>query len=422
MLLDAVGQNTYVAPQPLDDFHPLRTGSFKVLDLRLVDTFGRVKDIVVNDWLATETMPASAEKGLFSLPPRFVQPARLSFQWLSGSATGDEVEMNSHPATSPVCGWLLPNHLDHSLMVYDGAGIPQGSISNDCSWLPAPGRAAIEKTKLAPHLKELVTHLTGLKKEDLGAFFTSIETALDNVNPASAPQHDALALLLGRPIAVVRAQLKLELRGEAAINQSWDSFRSDLARCFQNEDAGITKELVRKSDGVTAVRFPVRLGDSRQLNDGLLGYWIETAENGKRFIKPDARFNCGNNSLINLAIGDDELTLTMLVDPRGVVHLTSGILPAEVLEIPQDQYQAAMNSLEVTFLTAPILSPADNVNLPLPVEPGHAWSWVAQRKNEKREIEWIKPAAVGPSSTQASWNESLEIHEGWLRITNTSKQ
>jgi hypothetical protein len=315
---------------------------------------------------------------------------------------------------------VLPNHLDNSLMVYNGAGTPQGSIASDCRWLPAPGYAAIEKTKLPPHLQELVTHLTKLNAKELADFFSSVETALDKINPASAPQHDALALLMGRPIAVVRAQLRLELRGDAAINQSWDSFRSDLTRCFQDEDAGIKKELVRKSDGVTAVRFPILLGDDRQLNDGLLGYWIETTENGKHGIK--APFNCGNDSLINLALGDKEITLTMLVDPRGVVHLTSGILPAEVLEIPQDQYQTAMNSLEVTFLTAPVLSPADKIDLPLPAEPGHAWSWVAQTKNDKREIEWVKPATVGPASTQASWGESLEVHEGWLRLTNTSKQ
>jgi hypothetical protein len=417
----AVGKNTYVAPQPLDDFQPLRAGGFKVLDLRLVDTFGRVKDIVVNEWLAAETMPQSKEKGFFSLAPRLVQPARLSFQWLSGSSTDDQVEMNSHPATSPICGWLLPNHLDNSLMVYDNAGTPQGSIANDCSWLPAPGYVAIAKSQLPAALQELVIHLTGLKAEGLESFFTRIENALENINPASAPQHDALALLVGRPIAVVRAQLQLELRGEAAINQSWDSFRSDLARCFQDEDAEITTRLMRKSDGVTAIRFPIRLGDTRQLNDGLLGYWIETPANGMRVITEDALFHCGNNSLINLTIDDPYLTLTMLVDPRGVVHLTSGILPAEVLEIPQDQYQKAMNSLEVTFLTEPVLSAANNISLPVPLEPGRAWSWITKRKNEKGGIEWIQPAKVGPVSTQASWGEALEIHEGWLRLGNADK-
>jgi hypothetical protein len=415
----AVGKNTYVAPQPLDDFQPLRTGHFKVLDLRLVDTFGRIKDIVVEDWIAAEKMSQSTQGGPFLLPPRIVQPARLSFQWLSGSAKDDEVEMNSDPATSPICGWLVPNHLDNSLMVYNGAGTPQGSIASDCSWLSAPGYSAIEKTSLPPHLRGVVTHLTGLSEADLKTFFGSIETALENINPASVPQHDALALLMGRPIAIVRAQLRLELRGAAAINQSWDSFRSDLARCFQDEAAGNTKRLVRKSDGVTAVKFPVRLGDTQQLNDGLLGYWLESEENGKQVI--NTPFNSGNKSLLNLAIDDDALTLTMLVDPRGVVHLTSGILPAEVLEIPHSHYQRALNSIEVTFLTAPVLSPAGQLGLPLPVEADHAWSWVAQRRNQNGASEWVKPAEIGPAETQASWDESLEIHEGWLRLTNTSK-
>ena len=412
----AVGQNTYVAPQPLDDFQPIRTGGFKVLALRMVDTFGRVKDLDVKQWAATETMPQSSGTNMFSLPPRLVQPARLSFQWLSGS--GDEIEMNSHPATTPICGWLLPNHLDNSLMVYDAKGKAQGAIAADALWLAAPGGPEIAKENLPAHLKDLVIHLTGQGKAGVEGFFSHIETALENINPASAPQHDALALLMGRPIAVVRAQLKLELRGLPAINQSWDAFRSDVARCLQNEEAGRTEDLVRKSDGVTGVKFPVRLGDSRQLNDGLLGYWIETTENGKSIIKAGTPFHCGNESLIERAVDDGAVTLMMLVDPRGVVHVTSGILPSEALEIPQDQYAAALKALEVTFLTAPILSPSGKIGLPLPAETDHAWSWVAKTDKEK----WAKPAEIGTASTQASWSESLEIHDGWLRLTNSGKE
>jgi hypothetical protein len=412
----AVGPNTYVAPQPLDDFQPIRTGGFKVLALRLVDTFGRVKDLDVKQWIATETMPQSAGTALFSVPPRLVQPARLSFQWLSGAS--DEIEMNSHPATTPICGWLLPNHLDNSLVVYDAQGKAQGAIAADAQWLAAPGCPEIAKENLPAHLKDLVIHLTVPRKASIEAFFSSIEAALENINPASAPQHDALALLMGRPIAVVRAQLKLEVRGLPTINQSWDAFRSDVARCLQNEVAGRTEELVRKSDGVTGVKFPVRLGDSRQLNDGLLGYWIETTENGKSTIKTGTPFHCGNESVIERAVDDGAVTLTMLIDPRGVVHVSSGILPSEALEIPQDQYAAALKALEVTFLTAPILSPASKIGLPLPAETDHAWSWVAKTDKEK----WAKPAEIGTASTQASWGESLEIHDGWLRLTNSGKQ
>jgi hypothetical protein len=407
----AVGPNTYVAPQPLDDFQPIRTGGFKVLALRLVDTFGRVEDLKVKEWVATELMPASPSNGLFSLPPRLVQPARLSFKWLSGAAVGNEIEMNSHPATTPICGWLLPNHLDQSLMVYNAAGKAQGSLTQDATWISAPGAEAIGIEKLPKHLGNLVAHLKGLQKAGLNTFFSLVDTALKHINPVSAPQHDALALLMGRPIAVVRAQLRLELRGQAAFNQSWDAFRTDLAHCFENEAAGKTDPLVRKSDGVTAVKFPVLLGDSLQLNDGLLGFWIESKNPN-----PYTTYQSGNGSLIELAVDDLDVTLTMLIDPRGVVHLTSGILPAKALDIPTDQYAAAMQAIEVTFLTAPILSPASKIGLPLPSEPDRAWSWLARGKNG-----WLSPAEIGPASTQAAWGDALEIHEGWLRLTNTEK-
>lgn len=416
---DAVGQNTYVAPLPLDDFQPIRTGGFKVLALRLVDTFGRVKEVEVSRWVATEIMPRSAGAGeadLFSLPPRLVQPARLSFRWLAGSPRGDVVEMNSHPATTPLCGWLLPNHLDNSLMVYDAEGRARGAITADAGWQAAPGADGIAQDDLPAHLKGLVAHVTGLKQAGVRAFFHEIENALDKINPASASQHDALALLMGRPIAVARAQVKLELRGLPAVNQSWDAFRGDVARRLRDEDAARAGELVRQSAGVTGVKFPARLGDERQLNDGLLGYWVETAEAGRSVIKADAPFHRGNGSLIELAAAGESLTLTMLLDPRGVVHLTSGILPAAVLEIPHDQYAAAMNAIEVTFLTSPILSPAGRICLPLPDEPGHAWSWVARGKNVQGETVWANPAEIGPVGTQAGWGEPPEIHEGWLRL------
>ncbi len=36
--------------------------------------------------------------------------------------------MNDHPATTPICGWVLANHLDNSLMIYDSRGKALGSL------------------------------------------------------------------------------------------------------------------------------------------------------------------------------------------------------------------------------------------------------------------------------------------------------
>ncbi|MCH8619361.1 hypothetical protein [Undibacterium sp. TS12] len=394
----AVGSNTWVAPQPLDDFHLIRSGGFKVLDLRLVDTFGRVQDLDVKNWLASELMPAaSGESGFFSLPPRLTQAARIFFQWLAGD--NGEVEMNSHPATTPVCGWFLQNQLDQSLMVYDASGKAQGALDSDFKWTYAPGAAPVKPEKLPKYLGVMVEELITKAPAN---FFKQLDTALEHINPARSSEHEALALLIGRPIAVVRAKLKLDLQGHPAINQSWDCFRIDLEKFFESDG----KQFERSSDGVSRVKLQIRLGDSRQLNDGLLGYWIEDKDGNY------GAYQTGNDTWIERCIADGEVNLTMLLDPRGVVHVTSGILPAEVHEIAPDHYAPALKAMEAWFLTAPILSPADKIALPLPTEADHKWSWIARR-------EASEATHIGPANTQANWDEVLEIQEGWLKLSTS---
>ena len=69
----------------------------------------------------------------------------------------------------------------------------------------------------------------------LEAFLSGIEVALERIDPENFAQHEALALLMGRPIAVVRAVVNLELRGQPAINQDWNVFRTDIERDLKRE-------------------------------------------------------------------------------------------------------------------------------------------------------------------------------------------
>ncbi len=49
------------------------------------------------------------------------------FRWIAADAAGFD-EMNSHPATTPICGWVLPNHLDGSLFFYNQKGASLGTL------------------------------------------------------------------------------------------------------------------------------------------------------------------------------------------------------------------------------------------------------------------------------------------------------
>jgi hypothetical protein len=504
----AVGQSNLSAPQPHNDFHPIRTGVLKMHKLRVVDTFGRVQNLTLQDdrVMATELMTTPANPPLVFLPPRLAQPARLNFRWLAAergaSAASDEPEMNAHPATTPVCGWLLPNHLDNSLMVYDNTGQALGSISaRERQWIPAPGTSILPNEQWNVHLRTLVTHLlhvpdpAGQAPTFLEDFVSGIEIALARIDPANFAQHEALALLMGRPMAVVRAIVNLELRGQPAIVQDWNVFRTDIERDLRAEltqpDRRLNQPAQRDTDAVGKVRFPIRLGDGRQLNDGLVGYWKEQwSADDETYVYQEGRFYvhaCDRaevctmdlstlarddaqkqqiaavlggvgtivtkHDFLRLAEGDALWTwlcaqgvlrqvernpyihyaadtpdlaqalddppqkLTMLVDPRGVVHATCGILPTKALGIPPDQYARALQTLAITFLAAPILTGVgDKVCLPLPTEPGYTWSWL-----EKQHGAWSERAPIGPVSLEATFAEAQAIREGWLKLTKTQE-
>ena len=76
--------------------------------------------------------PESPKKNdpFVQLPPRLSQAARVQLRFLQADC--DAVASNSSDLTSPICGWVMPNHLDDSLMVFDAAGRGLGG----CLWVP----------------------------------------------------------------------------------------------------------------------------------------------------------------------------------------------------------------------------------------------------------------------------------------------
>jgi hypothetical protein len=428
---NAVKNSIRSAPEPLNDFNPIRSGAMKILRLRLVDTFGQVQDLNVSEIITTEQMTTPGSSYLVSLPPRFVQPARLNFRWLS--ANQGEQEMNSHPVTTPICGWILANYLDNSLAIYDNQGKALGSINNvshQARWESAPGDdlplAVVDIENI--HLRQLVNHIISSNNNGNTDFIQSLITALDsgleNIEPENFAQHQDLALLMGRPIAVVRASLKLELQGLPRINQDWDVFWHDLRRN------------TRTTDDFDKVQIPVRLGEYQQLNDGLLGYWLEEQDTlsqvfyacqsdadgvehpGIKLHEPDNAWH------IDINAQAPAQTFTMLIDPRGKVHATSGILPTKSIDIPPDKYKDALAKIEISFLSAPILNPLRNLRdttsldkriyLPLPNEESYEWSWV-----EKEKEEWLVVSSenITQPEPNAVFSGKQVIREGWIKLS-----
>ena len=452
---EAVAGEIKSAPQPLDDFNPIRSGEMRIIDLQLVDTFGQVRNL---DWkvnseeyvIKPESMKANKNNRIL-LTPRFVQPCRINFRWLSANDQ-DNLETNDAPNTTPICGWILPNNLNGSLMIYDNQGQALGAININGEWDNAPGNTQLDTRMIGGHeipnisnihLHKMVKTMITLGINFVRNFNRCLNNALNNIDPENFAQNQSLALLMGRPIAVVRTSVNLELQGLAAINQDWHIFRQEMQQMCSIEE--------RDTDDLKDVKVPIRIGEYQQLNDGIIGYWKEqenaASETGYEyenniFYAQQSDLNESENietqfidretnpeveeGPINIiqSINSSPQTLTMLVDPRGVFHATSGILPSKVINIPPEHYNEALANIKVTFLTAPILTEQTkqgSINLPLPTEPDYDWVWLEKKGRENwSEILTIpvieKTAFIESYNSNKESEENPEPEEVWQKL------
>lgn len=433
-------------------FSPIRAGCITLDKINLVNSFGQCFPLLNQNspqnpaLVRAHSMTATADPKAIKLLPRFAQPTRLNFRWLSahtGPQTKTLVEMNSHPATSPVCGWLLPNNLDNSLMVYQQDGQALGYIDEAGQWQVFPGLESPLKPEDIgnSHLKKMVQRLQSGSIPD---FISVLDTGLENIQPEKGNQHDGLALLMGRPIALVRASVSLEHKGRAPVAHDHENFGLDLSNFQTAQKANNGKvaagSLPRNSFKVDQVKIPLQLGEYRQLNDGLIGYWVDTAPPDAlpQGAKPDTFFapqsfdvekgkpsgnimthdENGGVFLFNLTLGQPQpLEVSMLLDPKGSVHATCGMLPVKDINIPPDQYQQALSKIEIAFLTTPILSLPGRMHVSVPNEPGYGWSWV-----EKDGNSWKTMGTVGilrKSDVKNRFDQELDVDQLWKELIDS---
>ena len=424
----AVGDARTLSPDPIFDFNPIQSGAMEVRRLRLIDNFGQHRDQAVNQVRCISTLRADDHSNLITLPARLAQPARLEFRWLEAASRA--AEASEHVDSSPICGWLTVNDLDGLIAVHDETGHPLGALTSDSDllWQPLPGMDQAVAPAMFGNatLRKTVEWLTRQGGPTIDLFARMLDHALDNIHPENFGANE-WTLMSGRPLAIVQVKLGLLLKGLPAIDQSYGSLYQTLATGdHHNAD-------------FEAVRFPVRLGDHRQVNDGLVGYWLQDEEGGLdglfhapnagsvRNAKLDAGLPAESDlpivgdhepPLIPLSINEPEKMLTLLFDPRGHLLATSGILPAKALTLPENFYLDALARMRPAFFTAPVLTPSDKLTLPLPRQHGLHWDWL-----EKRKEAWtrIDQAAIGEPEKVASTGSGQEIREGWLELNSRAQ-
>lgn len=543
-------------------YFPIRGGFFEFTQLQIVDRFGQVADLLLANnnavsmaneqdianvwktfapiksrWLtpAPDCAMPNTNNRLSKLAPRIVTPARLDFCFVDGSGgANDKIDIGLLPDAEPVCGWLLPNYIDGGISVYDHKGLLLGELvlsaipdkPAQLVWYTAGGIQSMSLSQLTatqipnPYLLAMLIGLGNRPTDIVGLAFQNLLQAIDETlwTIDDTNQSDqSMAVLLGRPLALVRARLKFTLSAHPDYDQAsqyytytnrfttWSPTQatSTSPACFtitnttstdasevtelaaqftpnqtlsvngQTDNAG-TYQIINASGtfnnpgytlqvnvvenmasantegvlqlnppagGVTELKWPVRLGLANLYDDGLIGYYqdgdgylqfnsvhipedLDSADylypigaEGENYLKlrfqAETSHGAPGGTPPDACPEPGSTFVTLLMDPRATVHATCGLLPAKSLQMPQTLTKHALENMAVTFRVGPLLTGANNIQLPLPNALQGQWSWQEIQSGSETMI----TKAVAHSGQTAQLPEApLILQDGWLSL------
>ena len=458
---------------PVGDPELLLAGALQLTRARVVDAFGRTLEL---DVAAVRTpirdeipaLPPEAGPPALRLHPRLMVPARWLFRLVDPAATGPDVATaveafvdQADPArmVNPVAGFLLPDHIDEELEVFDAEGLPLGALRHEpfgggVTWEIAPGRTGPpdagplfgldpRETPLG-HLAAGVVAADAQGREGrpaqpetesaLSALLRVIDTTLWTVDTFAALGTEHIAGLVGRPIAVVRARLTLD------IDDDLDEL--DLSA------PGAADARAAAYAALADRAFPVRLGELTRADDGLLGYFVDDdfsrlhlVDRVVASLAPDSRRLHGllgpygaesglppTKPIVHAYVGGDGVTppgadelfvhpgqvvsLTLLLLPAGKVHLTSGVLPRKALQLARDWVAPGLAVMAPSVRIGPVLIDPANVTLP------KVSSFPKDQRFTRRDTPstWKDDPIVAATQTALFPDLPYEVQEGYVRV------
>ncbi len=393
-------------------FSLLRAGALRIDELWLVDDFGQFADILgltaagstSSGQVFHPRMRWHDDPKVFALPPRVLQPTRLNFRFNS--------ESNSATELSSIRGWIFYNPLDQALVLCDRNGELMGHLvivkkqNGLCiKWEPGAGGAAI--TAVAdPTLKafaESLVETTPSAKPRLLELLNLIDHSLQRIRPASAQRETILG---GRPLALVSASVGLELFGKA----------------WGNPDVTPAQRFGARDQKLDALRVRINLGSTRNVEDGLIGYFNEGAYNrivapilaDRELSKPIKASNYIANPKVDglrVGFGTPE-KLTLLMDPWGSVQAACGLVPAKTITLANQDLNKMAARMETSFRVGPVLLPVDKVAVPTPTGNKGIWNFSGPLTNEKAAaVVAVDPRYFGDQPIVAAEGRLLLLNE-----------
>ncbi len=430
--------------QPPAGMVALLSGQLRLRRLRLVDCFGQVLDLAGSSDTAQadpkridvgETMAVSGEPGLGLLPPRFTAPSRLWLRWIDAETDAEK------GGAVPVCGFVLPNHLDGALELFGTDGAALGTVRPDdtasIAWEDAPGRPSTvgQSTALAlpnPSLRGMVQGLLDWGRADaaatdreaaLEALLRVVDSTLWSVDPFGHIGEEHLSLLIGHPVVVMRALVRLEVRDPVnPPENAWTAVPLRLGALTHWSD-GVLGFFVDDDYGTlhcaqAAAQMARQVGPHR----GFLGPIAQVpgyaAQMGAGLGGPDGFANPVTHPYLEpsdlIWIRPNQvIKLTLLVEPHASVHATTGLLPRKDIGMRREWVAPGLAALAPTFRFGPALVDPKTIRLPVPRDISGSWSW----DHRTDTVTWAEEAVINARGDATLGADPAEASEGWLKLS-----
>ncbi|MFN7929975.1 MAG: hypothetical protein U0Y68_19055 [Blastocatellia bacterium] len=459
---------TVTNPAPTKAPFSLLAGCLTLTRLRLLDAFGRTLDVPLAQVAIPTRSTLATRPGALAVAPRLLRPSRWQYRLVDAAtvvgAEGDEARVDQiEPVLqiNPVAGFVMPDHLDESLEVFgvDGSVIGEllhEPVSGGVMWEIAPGREGPADAGplfgLTPAQQPLGNFSAGLVAADaaaragapldpdskresaLSALLRAIDTTLWTVDTFAALGSEHVAGLVGRPVAVVRAQLRLELKPPDDVDLS---------------DPQRAKEWADAEASAARYAFPVRIGELTRSDDGVLGFFVDDDYSRFRLVDKAiagsardtgrSRGNLGLYAAVSglpkevdiqhpYIVGTDDadtlllhlgqtVTLTIFMHPAGKASLTSGVLPRKAVALARDWVGPGLAAIAPSLRTGPVLVETDldtegQVRLPKVSVFGKDQNFLWR----DTPATWRTDAILAATQTALLPDTPAELREGWIRV------
>jgi hypothetical protein len=311
----------------------------------------------------------------------------------------------------------VPSPIDGSLEFFDADGTALGRLRPDPErgtvWEEDPGEpatlgrlpsASIPNAFLGQFADGLLaadTALaaatprgTDLPQTGLAALNQLIDTTRWTVDSSGTSGDEHLALLLGHPVAVLRAAVKVDV---------------------QEVPADSTAK-------TTAV--PVKLGTLAHTQDGLLAYFVADDYARVRPVDPAVGTLAppGGAPITSTYVDLSQpsfpvqpgspVTLTLLAVPATDVHATVGLLPQKAVGMRRDWVSTGLAQLAPNWRYGPVLIDRKATRIPVASDVHGTWSW----HHRAAPGSWTTDTIVTATPTAILPDDRVSAQYGWISL------